>query len=243
MNRTLLFGEGLFETIRWRGETEKVRLHYLRLKSSAEFFSIPYPDYEDFLKSIKTAVGGGSDLYVKYVLMSRGEDVFFGKAQDYEEKVIVKELPTLPRRVSLGISSLKRHSSNPLFRHKVTSFLFNVLVKREALSRGFFDCISLNENEYLTECSSSNLILLKNDVFKTPARESGLLWGTTLEFLRRRGVSIKEEFISLKELERADSVFICNSLIGIVPVVAVENRKLSVDEEALDYLRDKLSEG
>jgi Branched-chain amino acid aminotransferase/4-amino-4-deoxychorismate lyase len=41
MNRTLLYGEGLFETMKLPISEKRLRLHYERLKSSAEFFGYP----------------------------------------------------------------------------------------------------------------------------------------------------------------------------------------------------------
>ncbi len=243
MNRTTLFGEGLFETIRWEGENEKLKLHYERLSNSARFFGYPCPSFDEFLSSIKTAVGGGFKKYVKFLLMFNGPDAYFEKPTGYETRVVVKELPPVPRSVSLTVSPYRRHSRNPLNYHKTTSYLLNVLVKREARARGYFDGVLLNEKEYITECSASNLIILKGGKLYTPARESGLLWGTTLEMLLRRGVPIKEEFLEFKDLREADAVFVCNSLMGVVPVESVEGEKLPIDFEVLHHLRSKLESG
>ncbi|WP_461828768.1 aminotransferase class IV [Aquifex sp.] len=225
MNRALLFGEGLFETIHWKGRNYKLRKHYERLKGSAEFFGYPYPEYGKFIGDIEKATAGNKNLYVKYLLLFRGGDYYGDLPEGYETRVVVKELPKVPKSVSLCISSYRRHSKNPLFYHKTTSFLFNILVKREARKRGFFDGLVLNEEEFLTETSSANLLIYKRGKFYTPARESGLLRGTTLELLGEE-LSLKEEFISLDFLRDAEGVFILNSLIKILPVVEIEGERL-----------------
>lgn len=236
MNRTLQFGEGLFETIKWQGENEKLRLHYERLKSSANFLGIPCPSYEEFLKLIETAVGDRLGCYVKFILVSRGSTYYADSPEDYEVHVVVKDLPSQPRAVSLTLSELRRHSWNPIFRHKTTSYLFNILVKKSARSEGFFDGVVLNEKGELTECSASNLILLKGGRLYTPSRDSGLLWGTTLELLIRKGVDIEERSLSLKDLHEADSVFITNSLMGVVPVRRFEETELPIEKELVEEL-------
>lgn len=236
MNRTVQFGEGLFETILWKGENKKLRLHYSRLKSSAEFFSIPCPTYEEFLESIRTAVGGATDIYVKYILLSEGPDHYGAQPEGYRVEIKVREAPRPPETVDLCFSSYRRHSANPLFRHKTTSYLFNVLVKREAVRRGYFDGVVLNERGEVTECSASNLILLKRDRLYTPARESGLLWGTTLELLSQ-SFDIREEYLKPGDLLRADSIFLTNSLIGVVPVLSLEGKKKEINGEALRELK------
>ncbi|RLJ70972.1 4-amino-4-deoxychorismate lyase [Hydrogenivirga caldilitoris] len=240
MNRTLYFGEGLFETIKWFGENEKLKLHYERLKTSADFLGLPCPSYEEFLAYIKTVVGEDSGLYVKFLLLSKGSSYYVDKPESYEVRVLVREPSPPPKSVELALSSFRRHSQNPVFRHKTTSYLFNVLVRREAKEKGAFDCIVLNEREELTECSASNLILLKGKRFYTPDRESGLLWGTTLEYLIRKGVDIREKSLKVKELSEADSVFITNSLMGVVPVRKFLEREFTVNESLCKELNSLL---
>ncbi len=217
MNRTLYFGEGLFETIRWRSSQKRLKLHYERLKNSAEFFHIPYPSFEEFLTILERTVDPVDGLYVKFCLLSHGGDYFADLPDDYRVKVIVKALPKAPSEVSLTLSPFRRHSQNPIFYHKTMNYTFNILVKRDARDRGYFDAVVLNERDQVTECSSSNLIVLKGSSLFTPARKSGLLWGTTLEELRL-SLEIKEEYLKIDDLIRADALFVCNSIMGVVPV-------------------------
>ncbi len=239
MNRTLRFGEGLFETIRWLGENRKLGLHYRRLSRSAELLGIPCPSYEEFLEAVKTATGGERGRYVRLSLLSKGGDRYADLSEGYEIEVLVKDLPAPPKEVSLTVSPYRRHSQNPLFYHKTTSYLFSVLVKRHAEERGFYDAVVLNERGEVTECSASNLILLCGERLVTPRRGSGLLWGTTLEALCG-SVEIQEESVDLSLLMGADAVFITNSLIGVVPVRRVEDRVLGTDPDVLRELRAAL---
>jgi 4-amino-4-deoxychorismate lyase len=241
MNRTLYYGEGLFETIRWRGENRKLKLHYSRLSSSAEALGIPCPSYEDFVSEIKTAVGGSMNKNIKFCLFSEGEDYFGGSPSAYRTQVLVRELPQAPRSVRLCISKYRRHSANPVYRHKSMNYMFNILVKREACQRGFFDGVILNERDNITECSSSNIVILKKGKLLTPHREEGLLRGTTLELLSRE-IELEEVPIGLGELFEAEAIFILNSLMGAVPVVKLENRSLSLSTEILRKLNSKIEE-
>lgn len=240
MNRTLLYGEGLFETIRWLGENRKLRLHYERLKWSAETLGFPHPTYEEFFNEIKEATGGKRELYVKYCLILKGKDLFFEKPEGFESKVIVKKLPKVPEKVSLCLSEKRRHSGNPLCYHKTMNYLFNILVKREAKERGFYDGVVLNEKGFVTETSSSNLILLKGDKLFTPARKSGLLWGTTLQAISEE-MEIREEYIKPENLAEADSLFVVNSLLGAVPVTNFEGKMLPCDRDVLQTLKRTLN--
>ncbi len=239
MNKTLEFGEGLFETINWQGENEKFQLHYERLKRSAQDLSLPYPSYEEFLRVVETASGGEKNIYIKVILTYRGQDHYSATPDSYEIRVKKKPLPKPPENVKLGVSPFKRHSQNPLWRYKTTNYFFGVMVKRHALSQGRFDDIVLNELEYVTECSASNLIVLKDGKLLTPHRDSGLLVGTTLTYLSRK-FPVEEKHLKVEDLLEADSLFITNSIMGVVPVEEVAEVKKRIDNSLLQALREVL---
>ncbi len=243
MNRTTQFGEGLFETILWRGETPKLRIHYERLRNSAESLNVPCPGYGEFLRAIREKAGDRKDVYVKLLLVYEGGDHFADVPEMYRIEVIVKQTPPVPDDVSLTLSPYRRHSEDPICRHKTTSYLFNILVRRYAKEKGFYDAIILNEKDQVTECSSSNLVVLRKNRLYTPPKEAGLLWGTTLEVLTRE-LGVEERAMTLRDLLEADSVFITNSLIGAVGVSYLLDRRKRVDGEVLKDMKsaiDKLN--
>ncbi len=239
--RTLLYGEGLFETILWRGRTRRLRRHFERLKNSSEFFKIPCPDFESFCSAIEEKTEDRKNLYVKFCLLSKGDSLYHSYPHSYEIIVIVREFePNLnPKR--LCISSIKRHSKNPVIYHKTMNYLPNVLAKREALSKGFDDAVMLNENDEVAECSASNILLVKNNRLYTPARDSGLLLGTTMQILVEK-LDVKEEKIKLRDISNASAVFITNSLIGAVPVVQFMDKEFPIDYELLKVLNSTIDE-
>ena len=51
------------------------------------------------------------------------------KPQDYGKLIITKELKPPPERIKLCLSPYGRYSSDPVCRHKSTSYLFNLFVK------------------------------------------------------------------------------------------------------------------
>ncbi|MEN2986276.1 MAG: aminotransferase class IV [Thermodesulfovibrionaceae bacterium] len=235
LTRTLLFGEGVFETILWRGRTKKLVRHYERLKSSAVFFHIPCPDFETFCRAIEEKSEGRINLYVKFCLFSKGDSLYYLYPQSSESLVVVKDyIPdTTPKKLCL--SSIKRHSKNPVIYHKTMNYLPNVIAKREALSRGFDDAVMLNEKDEITECSASNILILKNNKIFTPARKCGLLLGTTLQILIEK-MDVIEERLTVDDLYNASYLFITNSLIGALPVVQFMDRAYPIDYELLNLM-------
>ncbi|WP_353683747.1 aminotransferase class IV [Thermodesulfovibrio sp. 3907-1M] len=239
--RTILFGEGLFETILWQGKTKKLLRHYERLKNSAQFFHIPCPDFESFYRLIEEKAEKRKNIYVKYCLISKGEGIYHSYPEESESLVIIKDYKADLNPKKLFISSIKRHSRNPVIYHKTMNYLTNILAKREALLEGFDDSIMLNENDEITECASSNILVVKGERLQTPAKESGLLSGTTLQILIEKA-NVKEERLKIEDLYTARAVFILNSLTGALPVSQIMDKKYPFDNEILQYLNSLIDE-
>ena len=213
------FGEGLFETFKVEnGKFPKhFEFHYERLKTGAEFFKIPCPTFEEFksfvekkLREFKTS----KPLYVKVLLLSVGESYYGGLAEDYKLEAVVKPLKLPEGLLTLTLSPYKRHSQNPIWRFKTLNFLFNISVKREAASRGFYDALILNERGNITETSSANFYCLKEGLLLTPPVSEGLLPGITRRVLIEEGKA-KEEILKPKDLRGCERFFISNSLMGL----------------------------
>lgn len=231
--RTRLYGEGLFETILWRGITNKLKSHYNRLNKSSSFFNIPCPDFAEFVRHIVSITGNEQDIYVKYCLYSEGEPLFYKTPSKSRHEVIKAPLPQIPEEVSITYSPFRYHSSNPLIYHKTMNYLFNIIVKREAIKRGFYDAIVLNEFGNICECSSSNIIIYDGRQLITPSRKSGLLYGTTLSTLSEK-IQINERPINYQDIQLAKSVFILNSIIEILPVKAIDGIYFEIDKAILN---------
>lgn len=239
-NRTLFYGEGLFETILWRGRTKRIFRHYERMKTSASFFKIPCPSFEEFINIIERETRDRIDIYVKFCLLSIGETRYYSLPSDYRTVVIVRPYRRL-QSLRLGISPFRRSSRDPLVYHKTMNYLFNILVKRKALNEGFDDAIILNERDEVTECSSSNLLLLKDEILLTPSLNSGLLKGTTLSLLSEK-LEIREATMGIEELWEADSIFALNSISGAVPVTHIMDTKIPVRRDILEDLNRIIDE-
>ena len=79
----------------------------------------------------------------------------------------------------------------------------------------------MNERGELTETTVANLVLEIDGVAITPAESSGLLPGTLrAELLANRRIS--EAIVTRKDLDRAGSVWLINSVRGWIPARVLE---------------------
>lgn len=224
--RTLMFGEGVFETFRFNGDLpSRIKKHYARLIEGAKLLKIPQIPYEDFVYHIKQAVekSDQKDLYVKVVLLSEGNTDYPLIPYKSNVMVVVKPFKPFPKeRISLTLSPFRVHSSNPLLRVKTTNFAEKVFAKRYAKDKGFDDAVFLNENGEITETTSANIFWIKGRFMYTPSIDCGLLPGITREAViteaRKEGFNVVEGRFYLNDIKDADLIFVTNALNGIIRV-------------------------
>jgi len=224
--RTLLYGEGVFETFRYNGGyPSRIKKHYERLLKGANLLEIPPVTEEDFFYYIDETVKKckEEDLYVKTVLISEGNLDY--PLVPYGSKLLVIARPFKPfpkEKISLTVAPFRVHSSNPLLRIKTTNFAEKVLAKRYAKENGFDDAVFLNENGEVTETTSANIFWVKGSFLYTPSVDCGLLPGITREVViheaRKEGFTVVEGRFYLEELKEADIIFVTNALNGIIRV-------------------------
>lgn len=223
--RPLMYGEGVFETFRYKGKLPKyIEYHYERLVKGANILKIPTITKEDYIYYIEEAVKAfeEKDLYVKTVLLSEGNSYYPLLPYKSNLLVIVRPYQPVNSPITLTLSPYKVHSKDPLLKIKSTNYLRNILIKRYAQEKGFFDAIILNEDDNITETSSANIFWIKGKYLYTPSTDCGVLEGIArrkvLEEAKNQGFIVVEGSFNLKDLKGANVVFLTNSLHGILKV-------------------------
>ncbi|MEQ1528232.1 MAG: aminodeoxychorismate lyase [Methylococcales bacterium] len=112
--------------------------------------------------------------------------------------------------------------------------LEQVLARAEWQDSAIQEGIMLDVNDYVVEGTMSNIFYIKSGIFYTPALlESGVLGimrSVIIDLLAARQIDVIEQKTTKKDLLSAEQVFVCNSIIGIWPVVQIADTPLSVGE-------------
>ena len=119
-------------------------------------------------------------------------------------------------------------SVNPMI--KSNNLMNSALAMQEALRSHAFEGVMRNYRGELTECTTSNLFIVKNKVALTPPLEAGLLPGITREFLfdvgKQIGVDVREQILRDDDLFGADEAFLTSTTREAVPIVTVNDRTI-----------------
>ena len=127
---------------------------------------------------------------------------------------------------------------------KHTNRIVNVLGSIFAQENDYQNCILLNSQKNIAGALDGNIFLVNGNTLKTPALTDGAVNGITrkmlIKSLQKVGdYQVEETSISPFELQKADELFITNSLIGIQPVS--QYRKKTYTHTATKSLIGKLN--
>ncbi len=201
--------------------------HLERLQQSAIYFSFCYDaDYARGRLEEYKKVQDKQHLRVRLSLHKDGtldlESVACAiPKKRYLPQNIKKGNDKLP---AVALSKQKIDSESSFFFHKTSNReLFNEEFKR-ATEENLFDIVFVNERGELTEGCITNIILYLDGRYVTPLKSSGLLAGTMRQkLLADKEIVVNEKVVHVEDLERADAIFCCNSVRGIVQVQFVKS--------------------
>lgn len=242
--RSICYGEGVFETFRWKSRLPVFwNKHIERMRKGAGVLGIPFAKIEDIREAVENAVLESkiSDAYVKMCLLSKGGSIFYESPQESSLLVIVREFQPPKEPVKASVSYFRRNSKSPILGIKSLNYLENVLARREARGLGFDEAIFLNEVGKLAEGSVSNIFWLKEGILFTPSLECGLLpgviRGVMIETAKELGIEVRQGKFDVRRLMSSQGMFLTNSLTGIVSISQINEFKLPSDSREIMRLK------
>ncbi len=247
--RSLTFGEGVFESFRYKSALPvNIKQHIKRLRSGANLLNLHCPNDNELIDAINESYNNTkiTDAYVKICLLSSGSGAFYENSQKTDILAVVKNYHPPKTVFKACINSFRRHSGSPILSIKGTNYIESILSKRQALAQGYDESIILNENGHITEGSVSNIFWYNDNVLYTPSIECGLLPGTMRELVfgiaKEVGVEISEGEYGLSSLLDAEYAFFTNALIGSVPISNVEEHTFNTSSDSYESITYKLIE-
>lgn len=238
LDRGVLYGDGLFETVRLcNHEPQYWKEHLARLRRGCSVLKINFP--EDAISRGMEQVSGKLRNGVLRLTVTRGEHPGRGflPAGNPIPTVAVTGYPGEPypeelyrRGFSGTLISFPRNHRSPLVKLKSLNCLENIIGKMEAASAGADEGIFINCLGEVAESTASNIFLVIDDKLLTPPPESGLLPGImrarVLLLAKKLGIKALQSKVYPDDLCRAGESFLTNSLLGIMPLVSINGHPI-----------------
>jgi aminodeoxychorismate lyase len=252
-DRGFLLGDGLFETVRVaHGRPFRLAQHLERLTRGADFLKIKLPFSPKELQQFAAQLIGKNDFpdAVLRLTLTRGAGTRGYSIKVAESPTLAMTLHPLPAQNadeplqwSVVTSSFRIPAGDALAAFKTTSKVLNVLARAEAEAQGADEALLLNTNGEVAETAGGNLFWVYQDKICTVPTGRGVLPGITravvLEICQSLGLETNKCVVKPEQLRRAEGIFVTQSALGIVPVVALDGRPVApsplVDQLATAY--------
>ena len=225
-----LYGAGFFETFRtYDGKVLLFKEHMDRLNTALTEYRIEMPyNEEDILSAVRKLdeLAGDTNGYFRLNVSAGVHDIGLAPSAYESPNVILfrKALPPSIRGTEKEAVWLETPRNRPesAVRHKSHNFLNNVRGRLELPSLKELEGLFVTEDGYVAEGITSNVFWMKGEILYTPDIGTGILPGTTREFVIKlaesAGLNVQEGFYKKVDVKNADELFITNAVQELVPV-------------------------
>lgn len=236
-DRGYYFGDGVYEVFRiYNGIIFEKEAHLARLARSAREVRIKLPCTLEELESrlerliMLNGIADGT----LYMQITRGEAPRAHPFPANAESVLMAYCNEVKRPVDTMREGITAVTLPDIRWHrcdiKSLNLLPNVMAKQEAIDRGSMEAI-LHRSGTVTECSASNVMMVKNGTVYTHPADNYILHGITravvLKLARNEGIEAEQQPFTVNDLYTADEVFISGTTVEITPVIAIDGRPVS----------------
>ena len=235
LDRGFLYGDGLFETIRaLDGRVLHLEMHLERLYASLEVFRIKLPDSPDWgelLGELLLRNGLDRGAAVLKIIVTRGIEPSLGLPTAQKPTVCVTARAYDPPAPPLYEAGWKLHlyqsGPHPLAPFKTLNYLHYLTARQAALDAGYDEAILVDGDGLVSETATGSILARSDGRWWTP--QSALqLPGTTIrkvsEILWETGSEVERRPAGAENLLSAQTVWILNSLMGVMPVNRIDGR-------------------
>ncbi len=240
-NRAYKYGDSVFETIKViNGKLVFWEEHYFRLMASMRMLrmKIPMNFTLEFLQDeiLKTVLVNTKNNSRVRLCITRKDGGFYTPTTNEIDYLIESREITFTTKDNYKVDLFKDFYlySGHLSTIKTNNKLIHTLASIFAKENDLDNCILLNERKGIVEVTNATLFLIKGNTIKTPLLSEGCLKGIAREKVfniieSNNDYDIEETVISPFEIQKADEVFITNSIMGIQPITNYRKKTFSTD--------------
>jgi 4-amino-4-deoxychorismate lyase len=238
-DRGICYGDGVFETILFvRGRAPLWSRHMARLSESCTRLQLPAAEVE-LLAREAAHVSAGLARAVVRITITRGagqRGYTIPNAARITRIVAAAAAPEIPadwydRGIRVRICALRLGEQPALAGIKHLGRLEQVLARAEWNDETISEGILCDTHGRVIGASAANVFAMIDGRLVTPAlQRCGVAGVARAEVLARHECEVRD--LAMEELLRADEVFLSNSVRGIVPVTATDDRRWPVGRVA-----------
>jgi branched-chain amino acid aminotransferase len=238
MDRGVLYGDGIFETIRAEdGWPLFLDEHLARASHSLALLRIKAglpPDIHSVLRELLRLNDLFDNVASLKIVVTRGVGVGIGLPHPTRATICMTSLKYTPPESSIyergwRLEVFQEGFSPPLSAHKTLNYLFFLVARQAALDAGGDEAVILDHHGKVSETSAGSLMVRSKGIWWTPYSPHQLP-GITIrqlsKVLHEVGVEVEQWRATAQDLLDAETIWVVNSMMGIMPVAQVGNQSV-----------------
>jgi len=235
-DRGLAYGDGLFTTAKIKnGQIEMLNAHLQRLQTGCTTLGLISPDFSlltqhicklaikyplAVLKIMITAGAGGRGYSRQGVMHSNVIVMIFEFPQHY--------LNWQQQGINLGVARTQLGLNGILAGIKHLNRLEQVCIRQELDQREEDDLLVSDINKCVVESSCANIFWFKEGCWQTAnIKQAGIAGLMRANIINTMDIMIVSD-VNIMDLNTIEAAFICNSVMGIVPIKTYNKKTLSL---------------
>ena len=235
-NRGLAYGDGLFTTAKIvDGKIQHLSSHVQRLLSGCKKLALFVPNKVELTEQLNLVAKHYKLAVLKVIITASTGGRGYARSVEPKNDIIimVHDYPVHYDELAIeGITladSKQKMGINPMLSGlKHLNRLEQVLLRQELTNMKEDDLVVTNINDEVIEATSANLFFWLNDTLCTPDVTNSGVNGLIRQTILKHYPDTLVKKVSLAELASAPAMFICNCVMGIMPVKSYKGKNLSV---------------
>ncbi|KEO72343.1 aminotransferase class IV [Anditalea andensis] len=233
INRGILFGDGLFETMIYsQGKFRYKEAHLARLQKGCEllYFETEIVNILNHIEKYLTNTYQPMDeIRVRWNVYRAGKGKYTPETNQTSHLLQLQKHHYVPPVTKKAyVNTTLQVPSLPWSNCKTLNALVYVIANHERQKKNFDEVILLNSENNICEAGAANLFWVKNNVFYTPSLRSNCIDGVgrkaIIKALQCNNLSIMTGEFTVAELLSADQVFTSN-VTGINYISEIDDIK------------------
>jgi len=242
MDHGLLYGDGVFEGIRFYGSKPLLLAEHLRrLEDSARAVALDLPwtltELENVVAQVISAYGQPEG-YIRLVVTRGAGALGINPASCRRPELIViadslqmVDEQARTQGISTIIASTRRLPTDGLDpRIKSLNYLNHILARIEANRAGAEEALMLNRQGMVAEGTADNVFVVRDGELWTPPVTDGALDGVTrgiiIQLGQATGLAVREKSLAPYDLYTADECFLTGTGAELIPVREIDGRSV-----------------
>jgi len=229
-NRSYRYGDGLFETMKVMNEEIILApFHFERLFAGLSLLKFKAPEsftvdqVQEQILSLCKKTKCESLARVRLSIF-RGNGGLYNGDEKLQYLIECSSLNESTNKLNenglvIDIYTKARKTCDEFSNLKSANFLPYVMASLYAKENKLDDCLVLNTSGNIADATIANIFLIKDKAISTPSLAEGCVAGVMrkclLEKLQNVDYKIRENSVSVSNIENADEIFLTNSINGI----------------------------